>query len=259
MLIGKMPKMNFPKFEGDNPKLWKSRCENYFEMYDADASVWVKVTAMHFEGPTARWLQSVEYHIRTATWSELCSWIHERFGCDQHELFLIQLYKIKQVGLVQDYIDKLCELVDQLQAYSPNVDSLLYTTRFIVGLAHNIKYFISIQRPKDLDTDCCLALLQEETWSFQSKNLKPLEGGCSARAPFKGAFLLPRPPVQVKPEPNYDDKVKAVVQKQQSVEDKVNALVAYRITKGLCRKCGDKWHKGHKCADSIQLNVLQEI
>jgi hypothetical protein len=50
-----------------------------------------------------------------------------------------------------------------------------------------------------------------------------------------------------------------VVQKQQSVEDKVNALVAYRITKGLCRKCGDKWHKGHKCADSIQLNVLQEI
>jgi hypothetical protein len=50
-----------------------------------------------------------------------------------------------------------------------------------------------------------------------------------------------------------------VGQKHQSMEDKVNALVAYKMAKGLCRKCGDKWHKGHKCADSVQLNVLQEI
>jgi hypothetical protein len=31
-LLGKLPKMNFSKFEGENPKLWKSRCESYFDM-----------------------------------------------------------------------------------------------------------------------------------------------------------------------------------------------------------------------------------
>jgi hypothetical protein len=82
MLTRKLPKMNFPKFEADNPKLWKSRCENYFEMYEVDTSVWVKVASKHFEGPTARWLQSVEHLTRTSTWSELYSWIHERFARD---------------------------------------------------------------------------------------------------------------------------------------------------------------------------------
>jgi hypothetical protein len=65
--MGRLPKLNFPKFEGKNPKLWKSRCENYVEMYDVDEGIWVKNASMHFEGPAAHWLQSVEQRVRTAT------------------------------------------------------------------------------------------------------------------------------------------------------------------------------------------------
>jgi hypothetical protein len=81
-------------------------------MYEVDHSIWVKVASMHFEGPAARWLQSVEHHVKTASWSELCSWINDRFGRDQQELLIRQMYKIKQTGSVQDYIDKFCELID---------------------------------------------------------------------------------------------------------------------------------------------------
>jgi hypothetical protein len=45
---GKLPKMDFPKFEGENPKLWQSRCGSYFDMYDVDYSIWVEVASMHF-------------------------------------------------------------------------------------------------------------------------------------------------------------------------------------------------------------------
>jgi hypothetical protein len=61
-----------------------------------------------------RWLQYMDHRVRTASWAELCSWIHEHFGRDQHELLIRQLYRIKQTTSVQDYIDKFCELVDQL-------------------------------------------------------------------------------------------------------------------------------------------------
>jgi hypothetical protein len=71
--LGKLPKLHFPTFEGDNPKLWKSRYENYFEMYEIGNSVWVKVATMHFEGPVTCWLQSVDHRVHTANWSELCS------------------------------------------------------------------------------------------------------------------------------------------------------------------------------------------
>jgi hypothetical protein len=30
---GNLPLINFPQFDGDNPQLWKSRCESYFDMY----------------------------------------------------------------------------------------------------------------------------------------------------------------------------------------------------------------------------------
>jgi hypothetical protein len=41
MNLGKLPKVNFPKFEGENMKLCQSRCENYFDMYSVESSVWV--------------------------------------------------------------------------------------------------------------------------------------------------------------------------------------------------------------------------
>jgi hypothetical protein len=107
---------------------------------------------MHFEGPATHLLQSAEWRVQTATWYELNSQIHVRFNRDEHELIIRQLYKIKQLGSVQEYIDKFCELLDQLQAYNSNVEPLYYTTRFIDGLDYD-------RRPKDLDTACCLALL----------------------------------------------------------------------------------------------------
>jgi hypothetical protein len=80
--------MNFPKFASENPQLWKSRCESYFEMYDEDSEVWVKVATMHFDGASTRWLQLVHHKVHSANWSELCSWIHECFAQDEHEILI---------------------------------------------------------------------------------------------------------------------------------------------------------------------------
>jgi hypothetical protein len=53
--------MNFPQFDGDNPKLWQSRCEKYFDMYSTESSMWVRVASMHFDGLAPKWLQSVNH------------------------------------------------------------------------------------------------------------------------------------------------------------------------------------------------------
>jgi hypothetical protein len=37
----KLPKLNFPEFTGDNPRLWISRCENYFDMYEVESYRWI--------------------------------------------------------------------------------------------------------------------------------------------------------------------------------------------------------------------------
>lgn len=41
-------------------------------------------------------------------------------------------------------------------------------------------------------------------------------------------------------------------------EERLNTLKSYRKAKGLCFKCGEKWHPGHKC-QNISLQVMEEV
>jgi hypothetical protein len=61
---GRLTKLQFPVFNGDEPQLWHSRCENYFDMYGVEQHLWVRVALMHLEGPTTHWLQFVEHRLK---------------------------------------------------------------------------------------------------------------------------------------------------------------------------------------------------
>jgi hypothetical protein len=43
--LGNLPKLHFPSFDGGNPKLWQTRCEDYFLMYSVDPRMWIKVAS----------------------------------------------------------------------------------------------------------------------------------------------------------------------------------------------------------------------
>jgi hypothetical protein len=160
--FGHWPKLPFPKFEGENPKLWQSRCETYFEMCGIDKSNWVRISSMYFQGPAARWLQLVESRVKFVTWDMFCKLVHDRFGWDQQEILVRQLFHIKQSGTVAEYVEEFSQLVDQLSSYTTTTDPLYYTLRFIDGLRDDIKFVVLVQRPADLDTACVLAALREE-------------------------------------------------------------------------------------------------
>jgi hypothetical protein len=157
-----LPKINFPPFDGANPKLWLGRCLDYFEMYLVPRRCWVKVSTMHLSGAAACWLQSVDDEVRAGGWEHFCQLVLNRFGKDQHELLIRHLFHIHQTGSEQEYIDKYTGLVDQLLAYGRNTDPLYYTMRFVDGLRTDIRAAVHMQRPDNLDTACVLALLQEE-------------------------------------------------------------------------------------------------
>jgi hypothetical protein len=241
--------MNFPQFDGDNPQLWITRAQNYFEMYSVPYQVWIRVSTHHFVSHAARWLQSVERHL-PHDWQTFCRMIHQRFSRDQHELLIRQLYHIKQISMVQDYIERFTQLVEQLSAYT-NPDPLYYTTRFIDGLWHDIRSIIMVQRPTDLDTACTLALLQEEALEpVHRKEFRKSDTSIfSKTATIKGA--LPPPPPLPRLQGAPDDKTMAHALAGSSTDAKLSALRSYRKSRGLYIRCGDKWHPGHKCAANL--------
>ena len=261
--LGQLPKMLFPQFDGDNPKLWLSRARSHFEMYSVHPSVWVRVATHHFTHAAARWLQSVEAEVRNISWESFSSLILERFSRDQHELLLRQLFHIKHSTSVSDYIEKFTDLYEQLKAYNPNPDKLYFTTRFIDGLRPDIRSVVLVARPQDLDSACSIALLQEEALDpGPRREYKRSEGSVFARhATIKGALPLPPPPRQ-NPDPppaGRPGENKVLHPRASPVEDRLSSLRAYRKACGLCVRCGEKWTPGHRCAAVPQLHALQEV
>ncbi|WVZ49036.1 hypothetical protein U9M48_000418 [Paspalum notatum var. saurae] len=252
---GRLPKLQFPSFDGDHPKLWMSRCEDYFSLYQVESQLWVRLAAMHFTGAAARWLMSIESQVRSASWSQFGQLLLERFGRDQKEQLIRQLFHISQSGSVPDYIDSFMSLVDQLVAYGPNNDPMYYTMRFIVGLRSDIRAAVHIQRPKDLDSACTLALLQEEV-TEPRRDYRRADTGGFPKAYNKGPLPLPLPPQASKPLTPAEVKPP---DSGHSVSDKFSALHAFRRAMGLCDRCAEKWVPGHKCAPAIQLNAVQEV
>jgi hypothetical protein len=114
---GNLPQISFPRFDDSHQQLWRVQAENYFEMYETEYHMWVKVASMHFEGKAHRWLQSVERRLRFMSWEELCELIHERFGREQHESLIRQLFHIRQLGPMSEYVEQFVSLVDELAAY----------------------------------------------------------------------------------------------------------------------------------------------
>jgi hypothetical protein len=57
--------------------------------------LWIHVASMHFEGIAARWTQSMERRVRSTTWEDFCLLLHDRFGRDQHEALIRQLFHIR--------------------------------------------------------------------------------------------------------------------------------------------------------------------
>jgi len=128
--------------------------------------------------------------------------LHDRFDRDQHELLIRQLFSIRQQTTVSNYVKHFTELVDQLSAYSNSTNPVYYTMRFIDGLFPDIKAVVLVQRPKNLDTACVLALLQEEAGA--SGTIKHGRAGDWNSAskfplPHKTALPLPLPPRAEKP------------------------------------------------------------
>ncbi|PUZ69773.1 hypothetical protein GQ55_2G138300 [Panicum hallii var. hallii] len=93
-LMEKLPKVPFPIFDGENPKLWISRCEKYFVIYHVDPSMWVKVSVMQFSGAAARWFQAVEKRLAHDSWPDLCKLVLKRFGKEQFSGLVDQLLAI---------------------------------------------------------------------------------------------------------------------------------------------------------------------
>jgi hypothetical protein len=158
-LAATLPQPNFPQFDGHHPKMWKTKCESYFDVFTIPRELWVKIATMHFVGSAAFWLQSSDPRLRLAQWSEFCAAVCARFERDQHNYLIRQFFHIRQIDTVVEYVEQFDTLMHQILASDPQFSIATIVNRFIDGLAPEIRAIVFIHHPLDLDTAVSLALL----------------------------------------------------------------------------------------------------
>jgi len=101
---GPKPKMDFPKFDGSNPRLWKDKCELFFEVYGVSESLKTRFAALNFTGAAESWLQTFERRGRVASWEELHKAVCDHFDKDHYALHMRQLDSLRQTASVEEYL-----------------------------------------------------------------------------------------------------------------------------------------------------------
>ena len=56
-------KLNSPKFDGTNPKLWIKHCDSYFDLYNIPLDIWMKLATINFTGTATFWMQTIEIRV----------------------------------------------------------------------------------------------------------------------------------------------------------------------------------------------------
>lgn len=144
------PSLNFPQVLGENLKIWKTMCEQYFAMYQIHESYFVPMSTLHFSGAVAIWLQSVQSKIGPLDWETFRDLLCTRFGRDRHQLLIRQFYVLRQTSSVADYIEKFETLMNHLISYSDATHPLYVLTRFMEGLRNDNRVVVMVQRSTDL-------------------------------------------------------------------------------------------------------------
>jgi len=142
-----MPKMQFPKFDGANPKVWRDNCESYFELYQLPEGMWITAAHLHFEGNAAKWYQAYKQAHHFSSWDHFCLVVEEEFGSDDFRSAMNDLLELKQTGTVEDYTTQFQNLQFDITMHNPHYDEMFFTPQYVRGLKDEIQSMVEPQMP----------------------------------------------------------------------------------------------------------------
>jgi hypothetical protein len=52
---GALLKLSFPKFNGENSKIWIDKCVDYFRIFNVPECMWTTAASLHMEENATKW------------------------------------------------------------------------------------------------------------------------------------------------------------------------------------------------------------
>ena len=231
-------KLNFPRFNGEDPINWIYRVEQYFEFQNIVAETQVQLASFHHEGIALQWHRWLTKFRGPLSWNDFTKAILLRFGPTEYEDPSEALSRLKQTTTVAAY-------QEAFEGLSHQVDRLpepFLIGCFIVGLRDDIRLDVKIKQPRTLASAIGVARLIEEHNLLQKKTATPSRIPMTAtlqKGPNPSAGILGPNPTQW--------SNNSLNPSSLPVRRITNQEARERREKGLCYYCDEKYFQGHRC------------
>jgi hypothetical protein len=263
-------KLDFPRFDGEDPDGWCYKATQFFEYYAMANQQKFNLAAFHMEGKALIWFQELRSTNKLNSWIEFLKVIRIHFGKWSYNDLMETLSKLHQVGELEEYKSQFEVLANRVHDL-PEHHKL---SCFLGGLKAKIRFLVRMFNLKTLIEAYSLAKIQEENILNNSKgssrpwlpnmSKKSVVGGNAevAVSSNKGVGTKtqlwrsypPSQPISNFQKWNVGTEERAIV----PVQKLTQAQMDDRRMRGLCYLCDSKWTRGHVCA-APKLFLIAEI
>ncbi|XP_027150147.1 uncharacterized protein LOC113750359 [Coffea eugenioides] len=241
------PKVEFPKFDGSNPREWVRRCEKFFRLCRIPDSQHMDLVELHLDGKASIWYQGFKMDKGELRWDRFSQEFCSRFGNLGEDDVIEEFNKLHQTSTVITYQERFEELRAAVMLKVPCLTESYYISSFLSGLKEEIKSVVKIHKPATLQSAFEKARWQEHYLQVMAK----------------------QPRMATKPTPVTETiQKKPAHQMFDSSNNKTTPQGSRRITPtefqyrkdhNLCYKCEEKFSPGHVCRNKgIHLLLADE-
>jgi len=153
---------DLPRFDGLYALEWIFSADQYFDYYNIPDLERIVVSAMHMDKGAIPWFQMMQRNQPFRSWHELKRAIEIEFGPSLFDCPRASLFKLMQVGSVNEYYPEFTALANRAHIEPP--EALLDC--FITGLKLDIRRDVVSQCPSTLLRALALAKLNEEKYTM---------------------------------------------------------------------------------------------
>lgn len=105
-----MPKLEFPKFDGSNSRIWIKKCNKYFDLCKIPNDQKVDLASLYMVDKAENWIASYLSVRRSVDWNDFIIDLTARFRDDSGINIVEQFNKLQQYDTLEKYIDEFEDL-----------------------------------------------------------------------------------------------------------------------------------------------------
>lgn len=172
MWSGRNLKLEFPHFNGDNPRSWLRQCHRFFMVNPMAEHEKVILTSMHLEGKAEYWYIDYVEGREHMGWNMFVAMVMDRFEEDKGENLVGDFNKLKNERSVEIYRIQFEQLKAFMLQNNRGLTEDYFVKSFLSGLKDEIRSMVMMMRPLTVNQAVHSAKMQEKSMNQLNKGLR---------------------------------------------------------------------------------------